>query len=233
MDFNTLLFRLGLDSNDFINKLNEPIKTDSGFIYEIEQRKDIRICPDCGCNNAVINDYDYVEINCSETNHITDTVRIKKVRFKCKDCNKSFTPKLKGIHPYSKMSSQTREMIVRDFSYKITFSDIAKRYGLTTARVLQIFDEIITYVPRKLMPPVLCIDEIRFQEELDQKYCCVLYDFNNRDTVDIIRNRQLPYLDEYFSQIPQKERMRVKYFISDMYDGYRTVHRKYFPNIIL
>ena len=86
------------------------------------------------------------------------------------------------------MSSQTREMIVRDFSYKITFSDIAKRYGLTTARVLQIFDEIITYVPRKLMPPVLCIDEIRFQEELDQKYCCVLYDFNNRDTVDIIRN---------------------------------------------
>ena len=232
MDFNTLLFRLGLDSNDFINKLNEPIKTDSGFIYEIEQRKDIRICPDCGCNNAVINDYDYVEINCSETNHITDTVRIKKVRFKCKDCNKSFTPKLKGINPYSKMSSQTREMIVRDFSYKITFSDIAKRYGLTTARVLQIFDEIITYVPRKLKPPVLCIDEIRFQEELDQKYCCVLYDFNNRDTVDIIRNRQLPYLDKYFSQIPQKERRRVKYFISDMYDGYRTVHRKYFPQAI-
>lgn len=118
MDFNTLLFRLGLDSNDFINKLNEPIKTDSGFIYEIEQRKDIRICPKCNCNNAVIKDYDYVEINCSETNHITDTVRIKKVRFKCKGCKITFTPDIKGIKPYSKISSQTRDLIVRTFLKK-------------------------------------------------------------------------------------------------------------------
>lgn len=232
MDFNTLLFRLGLDSNDFINKLNEPIKTDSGFIYEIEQRKDIRICPKCNCNNAVIKDYDYVEINCSETNHITDTVRIKKVRFKCKGCKITFTPDIKGIKPYSKISSQTRDLIVKDFSQKITFTDIAKRYGLSITRVLQIFDAVITFVPRRLMPSVLCIDEIRFQEELDQKYCCVLYDFNKREIVDIIKNRQLPYLDEYFSNISEKERKRVKYYVSDMYDAYRTVHRRYFPHAI-
>lgn len=232
MDFNTLLLRLGIDSACFENRLNDPIKTEKGFIYEVEQRKDIRICPKCGKENATINDYDYVEINCSETSHITDTLRIKKVRFMCKNCNSTFTPVINGIDPYTKVSNQTREMIVKDFFSKMTFSDIAKRYSLTTARVLQIFDEEIKLVPRRPMPRVLCIDEIKFSEEHNQKYCCVLYDFDKKEIVDIIRNRQLPYLEEYFSNIPEKERKNVKYFISDMYDAYHTVQKRYFPHAI-
>ena len=232
MDFNTLLLRLGIDSTCFKNLLNEPIKTETGFIYEVEQRTDIRICPYCGKHNVIINDYDTVEINCSETNQITDTLRIKKVRFKCKDCDTTFTPVINGIEPYTKISSQTRKMIVNDFTSKFTFSEIANRYGITTARVLQIFDEEITFVPRRKMPRVLCIDEIKFAEEYNQKYCCVLYDFDKKEIVDIIRNRQLPYLDEYFSNISEKERSNVKYFISDMYDGYRTIQKRYFSQAV-
>lgn len=37
MDFNTLLLRLGLDPTNFVNRLNEPIKTSTGFIYEVDQ----------------------------------------------------------------------------------------------------------------------------------------------------------------------------------------------------
>ena len=232
MDFNTLLLRLGIDSTCFKNLLNEPIKTETGFIYEVEQRTDIRICPYCGKHNVIINDYDTVEINCSETNQITDTLRIKKVRFKCKDCDTTFTPVINGIEPYTKISSQTRKMIVKDFTSKLTFSEIAKRYGISVARVLQIFDEEIKFVPRREMPRVLCIDEIKFAEEYNQKYCCVLYDFDKKEIVDIIRNRQLPYLDEYFSNISEKERSNVKYFISDMYDGYRTIQKRYFSQAV-
>ena len=32
MDFNTLLYRLGIDPSSFINRENEPIKTESGFM---------------------------------------------------------------------------------------------------------------------------------------------------------------------------------------------------------
>lgn len=232
MDFNTLLLRLGIDSTCFKNCLNEPIKTETGFIYEVEQRTDIRICPECGKDNVIINDHDIVEINCSETDQITDILRIKKVRFKCKDCKITFTPTINGIEPYAKISSQTRKMIVKNFTSKLTFSEIAKRYGISVARVLQIFDEEIKFVPRREMPRVLCIDEIKFAEEYNQKYCCVLYDFDKKEIVDIIRNRQLPYLDEYFSNIPEKERRNVKYFISDMYDGYRTIQKRYFSQAV-
>lgn len=232
MNFNTILFRLGLDPNDFINEDDEPIKTKEGFIYEVKQRTDLRCCPCCKGNNVIINDYNYVEINCSETDHIKDTLRIKKVRFKCKNCNKTFTPSLRGIERYSKISNQTFEMIVKDFYKLISFSSIAFKYGITRQRVLQIFDKVINFVPRKTMPFVLCVDEIKFNEEYDQKYACVLYDHDRKEIVDIIKNRQLGYLYEYFDKIPEKERKNTKYFVSDMYDGYKTVHKKYFYSAI-
>ena len=94
------------------------------------------------------------------------------------------------------------------------------------------FDEKVKYVPRRKMPHVLCIDEIKFSEELDQKYCCVLYDFENKEIVDIIKNRQMPFLREYFSNIPIKERENTKVFISDMYDAYASVCTSYFPKAI-
>ena len=232
MNFNTILYRLGMDPSNFINEDNEPIKIPDGFIYELRQRTDIRVCPYCGCIKASINDYDTVEINCSETDQIKDIVRIKKVRFKCKGCNKTYTPTITGIDRYSKTSNQTIDMIVKDFTKTITFKDIGIRYGFTTARVLQMFDEKIKYVPRKTMPFVLCIDEIKFDEEYDQKFCCVLYDHNRKEIVDIIKNRKLAYLEEYFSSIPEKERNNTKYFISDMYDGYKTICHKYFRKAI-
>jgi len=232
MNFNTILYRFGLDPDCFVNEENEPIKTTNGFIYEVRQRTDVRKCPKCGSSNSFINDFRYSLINCSETDHFKDVLRIKKVRFKCKDCGKTYTPEINGIESYSKTSQQTISLIVKDFTKTITFKDIGMRYGLSTARIVQIFDEKVPFVPRKTMPSVLCIDEIKFNEEINQKYCCVLYDFDNRNIVDIVKNRQLAYLDEYFTGIKESERNAVKYFVSDMYDGYRTVKKRYFPGAL-
>jgi transposase len=232
MDFNTFLLRLGIDSENFENKAYEPVKTPEGFIYEVQQRKDIRTCPYCHNDHCEINGYYYTEVNCSETDQIKDILRIRKVRFRCKDCGKTFSPEIRGIERYSKTSSQTINMIVQDFRKLLTFAQIAEKYDLTRSRIIQIFDEKITFVPRRKMPMVLCIDEIRFKGELNQNYCCVLYDFEKRNIVDIIKNRQLPYLDEYLTSIPLKERENVRFFVSDMYDGYRTVRSRYFKKAI-
>ena len=232
MDFNTFLIRLGIDSESFVNKAFEPIRTNEGFIYEVEQRKDERTCPYCHSEHTIIKDHYFAEINCSETDQIKDILRIRKVRFKCKNCGKTFSPEIRGIERYSKTSAQTVEMITYDFKKLLTFAQIAEKYGITKSRVLQIFDEKVTFVPRRKMPMVLCVDEIRFKGEINQNYCCVLYDFEKRNIVDIIKNRQLPYLEEYFTSIPLKERENVRYFISDMYDGYRTVRNRYFKKAI-
>lgn len=97
---------------------------------------------------------------------------------------------------------------------------------------MQIFDEKIKFVPRRPLPEVLCIDEIKFQTDVDRKYVCILYDFHRREIVDVIISRQMPYLREYFSNINILERNKVKIVISDMYDGYSTIVSHYFKSAI-
>ena len=45
MDFNIFLNRFGISSENFVNKENEPIPFSEGYIYEVEQRRDIHVCP--------------------------------------------------------------------------------------------------------------------------------------------------------------------------------------------
>jgi hypothetical protein len=62
MDYNSMLLRLGLDPSNFVNRFNEPIKTDTGFIYEVEQKKDKLPCPFCPSNNVYIKGYSPLSI---------------------------------------------------------------------------------------------------------------------------------------------------------------------------
>lgn len=232
MNFNTLLFRFGLDPNNFINRLNEPIKTKDGFIYEVEQKNNARFCPYCRHDKLYIKGYFWTEKNCNSNDFIEDTLRIKRVRLKCTKCEKTFTPKLHGIEPYARLSGQTRKLIQNEFTGSLTFSAIGRKYGLSTARVLQLFDDFAKFVPRRPLPEVLCIDEIRFSKNKDHAYVCILYDFHNKEIVDVIRNRRMAYLREYFNDINPIERSKVKIVISDMYDAYSTIARVYFKNAI-
>ncbi len=232
MNFNTILNRMGINPDNFINADNKEIRTSNGFIYQVIQRTDRRECPYCNSTHVVINDYDFVEINCSCSEYLEEVLRIKKVRFKCRNCNRTFTPPIEGIERYSKISAQVMNSIISDFSKNYTFTQIAERYGLTVARVVQIFDDHFSFVPRRPLPRVLCIDEIRFHDGQGHKYCCVLYDHDKKEIVDIVQSRQTAYLDEYFKAIPFKERSNVQYFISDMYDGYAHIHSRFFPNAI-
>ena len=232
MDYNSLLLRLGLDPSNFVNKANEPIKTKKGFIYEVDQTHAKVPCPFCKSERIYVKGYFTSEINCSETNQITDTLRVRKIRFKCRECDKTFTPGLNGIEPYAKTSNQTLNLIYNEFTNKITFSDIAKRYGLSTNRIMQIFDDKIKHVPRRSLPEVLCIDEIKFETDVDRKYACILYDFKKREIVDIIISRQMPYLREYFNSLSILELNKVKVVISDMYDGYASIAHRYFKNAV-
>ena len=141
MDFNTLLSRLGISPDNFINKDNEPISFENGFIYDVEQTKENRTCPYCHENASVVIGYYVTETNCSESENLKDILRIKHTRFRCKKCGKTYSPEIKGIERYSKISKQVEQFIINDFTKPLTFADIANRYGLTKQRIIQIFDE--------------------------------------------------------------------------------------------
>ena len=229
MDFNTFFIRFGFDSSNFVNKPPKIIETNDGYIYEVEEEYKQRICPFCNHQHLQIHDYKWIKINLSSTKGIKETLRIKRIRYKCPQCYKTRTFKLEGIERNKSISEFVKTAIQNEFYEIQSFSTIADRYDVSLNQVINIFDEYTKKMPRRPLPEYLCIDEKHFEGDTDGKYAVIISDFFTGDVIDVLENRQMPYLDEYFKNISFKERSNVKVFISDMYDGYSTIKNRYFP----
>lgn len=232
MYLNTFLYLFGLDPDNFINEVVEPVETDDGKItYNLRQRIDQRMCPRCGKSNAIIKDYNWTETSLTTNGGKPTYIRIKKVRFICKECRNTFTPKIRGIDRYSKISNQVENLIIKEFYKQKSFSIIANDYQLSNSQVMKLFDKSFPNILRDSIPKTLCIDEIGFKTD-EGSYAAIIYDHDRKCVCDVIKSRQLDYLRSYFNHCSFKERNEVKYFISDLYEGYATIKEEYFHNAI-
>ena len=232
MYLNTFLYMFGLDPDNFVNELVEPFESDDGaIIYNLRQRTDIGICKACQVFDAEINNYSWTETNFTTNEGRPVILRIKKVRFKCKICGKTFTPKLIGIDRYAKIGKQVKTLIINEFYKQKSFSIIANDYRISQMQVIRIFDEAFHFIKKGVLPVALCIDEIGFKSE-DGNYAAILYDHDKRRVIDVIRNRQKEYLKDYFYHCYPDERRRVRYFISDLYEGYSFIKDYFFKDAI-
>lgn len=229
MDFNTLLTRFGFNSLNFVNKPIEPIPLGDGFIYEVEEDYRIRLCPFCNNDLLHIHSYKWIEIKLSSTIGRKEYLRIKRIRYKCPKCGKTHTFPLEGVERHKTISNFVETAIKQEFYEIQSFTTIAKRYDVTPMQIIRIFDDYTRHVPRRPLPEYMCIDEKHFEGDTDGKYVVVISDFFTGEVIDVLENRQMPYLDRYFSNISFYERNNVKVFITDMYDGYFAIKKKYFP----
>jgi transposase len=235
MDSNAFLTRFGFDPEEFEAGSEGPIRSDDGFVYEAtELRREDAECPFCRSIAYVeVHGHYLCTVRCNGSGAATDSLRLRRIVYRCRRCGRTFTLDLKGIAARRQMSSMERNEMVADFSSHATFSEIGERHRCSAMRCIQLFDEAFPAVRRLGMPRVLCIDEIHFSSQFDQKYCCVLLDFETGRIVDVVRSRQKAYLEEYFDAIPYGERARVKWLVSDMYDEYDSVRRLFLPNATL
>ena len=229
MDFNTTLIRFGFDSSNFVNKPVNIIESGDGLIYEVEEDYKKQVCPYCNHQFMFVHGYKWINIKLSTTIGVKENLRIKRMRYMCPNCHKTHTFSLKGIERNKTISDFVLTAIKQEFYEIQSFTTIANRYDTSLNQIINVFDEYTNIMPRRPLPEYLCIDEKRFEGDSDGKYCVVLSNFFTGEVIDVLPNRQMPYLDEYFSSISFIERSNVKVFISDMYEGYSTVKNKYFP----
>ena len=234
MNSNIFLKLFGLNPDDFEFTYDGPIDCDDGYIVDLTQliKTSQRVCPRCGSSKCYSQGKyfsNYIDFAPDGKNYYFN---ITRKRLKCEACGKTFTPTLKGILPYTMLTKNLEDKLIADLRTKKTFSEIAEKYHLTISYVIKFFDETFPIIPGGSMPEILCIDEFYFSRKAEFKYCCCLVDFRKKELIDIIESRQKPYLEMYFDKVSFKERNEVKYFVSDMYDGYEYIRHKYFPNSI-
>lgn len=109
-----------------------------------------------------------------------------------------------------------------------SYSSVAREFDVSTTTVIRYFNTI-QYNKSKELPEALGIDEFKSNTG-GEKFNCILTDLTNGKVVDILRTRYQHDLVDYFKQYGKEERVKVKFFVSDMYTTYAEIAKTYFPN---
>ena len=108
---------------------------------------------------------------------------------------------------------------------------IAKRYNISIASVQRIMDSCYSdfKVNREYLPEAICIDEFKSVKNIDGSISFVFADYHSKNIIDIVEDRRLHSLTEYFSRFSLEARNNVKYICMDIYTPYISLANSIFP----
>ena len=159
-------------------------------------------------------------------------LRLKKQRYLCKHCGKTFTLRDNVTDYGCFISKNTKWKIANDLRNKISEKDIAKNNNVSPNTVERVMDSY--YDTQKLyknyLPMVLSFDEFKSVKSADGAMSFHMCNGETGQPIDIIEDRRLLSLLKYFSYYSFKARNSVKFIIIDMYSPYVYLIQKMFPN---
>lgn len=226
-----ILTLLGLDSSVF-NIDEYLIENENELLIYSSLKEKTRKCPNCNSLNCVINGNDTICLKYNILPYIEKPLKllIKKKRYLCLDCKKTYTEKTPIAQDKHTIPTGIFMIIYERTKEIRSFSSIAKELKVSITQVIRIFDKVVK-VGRSALSTSICIDEKHFKNNLGS-YACIISNPVNGKILDVLPTRTKDYLFYYFSKISIIERNTVKYFISDMFLGYKYIKNKFFPNAI-
>lgn len=233
MDSTLFLSMFGLEPSQFEDGIAGPEETESGWSMAVTQGPGDRKCPSCGkSSSVVIKDRIVRKLRHTMPNGRPGVILVRRPRLFCRACGKSFYPALAGTAPRRSMTAMELESLKGDLASMTTFAEAARRHGISEPMAIRLFDELFPKVPGRPLPTVMCIDEVLFVDRAEGKYPTVLYDWEAREVIDLVRSRQKAWLEDWFARKPRSELDNVRWFVSDMYDEYARVRRRFFPKAV-
>lgn len=190
----------------------------------------IAICPDCGSVSVRVKDYYTRTIKYIEMFGYPSLIRFKQKRVVCNDCKKTFNIGSPIVKKGCSISNPTRLKIIQEAKNKQSFKDIAIRCNISQTSTINTFSNSVS-ISRNELTEIICIDEFKANTEFG-KYAFIMADPLTSKIIDVLPSRTQEYIYHYFNQIEPKERFKVKYLVSDMYESFRTVKRELFTDAI-
>lgn len=211
-------------ANIFVDKIEN--NSSSIQIYLSTQAKE-QACPCCGQTTKYTHDYRTQKIRDIPFQGKETFLLLRKRRYVCKPCGKRFFEKYDFLPRYRHFTGRVYTSVINALREKISFKDIGKRFGISSASVFRIFEYVAVTTPTSL-PVVLGIDEFKGNTN-GEKFQVILTNVKDRKVIDILPNRNKSDLITYFRRFSLEERKKVRVFVMDMWENYRSI-AWLFPN---
>lgn len=200
---------------------------DSFVKIDLETKPNPCICPCCGKTTSKIHDYRRQKIKDFPLMDKKVFLMLRKRRYAC-SCGKKFYEQYQFLPRYHRMTSRLVGYIIKELSNTMPVSLIAEKANVSPATVNRIFDHVQYSKPRTL-PKVLAIDEFKGNAG-GEKYQCILVDPKKKCVLDILPDRKQAHLIDYIKSYSRHDRLKVQFFICDMWNQYADLARLFFPN---
>lgn len=226
MDYNPFNSELKDERLEFVK--SEEIG-DNVFIYFRLKPLLLLKCPVCFSDNVVRNGTKKRQIKGNLFNGKKTFNIVVYTRYKCNNCSKMFMDKVKDCEKKDQITNSTKLNVLKYLKTDMTFKTISNILGISDFSVIEIFKRYIKCPPVPF-GEVLCVDEFKNLKQSDGKFAFLMYNPLAHIVNDVLPERTLVVLNEYFYKYDYFALAKVKYFISDMYETYRTIKKTFFPN---
>lgn len=197
-------------------------------LIDIEMPVSQHICPACGLSTSYIHDYRYQLIKDIPAFGVPVILNYRRRRYRCPHCGKCFSEHHPFVPKYHRMTSRLVAHIIELLHSEYSFTSVAKAVDLSVSTVIRVFDTI--HIPKsQKLPHVFAIDEFKGNTG-NQKYQAIITDPSSHRVLDILSDRSQSSLINYLRQWTPKQRKRVRYFVSDMWQQYTDIACAFFKN---
>lgn len=202
-------------------------ENENQIIIPVSTKKKEHICPCCGMPTSYVHDYRIQYVKDIPFRHKIIVLKLRKRRYVCNNCGKRFFEHYDFLPKYYHSSNRLFANILYELQDKLSFKTIAKNNFVSTNTVSRAL-KLVHFTDKPELPEVLGIDEFKGNCN-SEKYQVQLTDIANQKTLDILFCRKKAFLHSYFNRYSLQERQKVKYFVIDMWNDYKSLS-VLFPN---
>lgn len=212
-------------SFEIINNVNTKV-------FHAKLTYSLDICPHCQANNIIKWGYKVSCIKILKIAEYNAILKLHKQRFKCKNCQKTFTAETNFVNKNCSISNDVKTAVTIKLKKNISEKDIAQELNISPNTVNRIINSFFKkHLPNtKYLPKVLCFDEFKATKDCEGSMAFIYCNQKTGEIIDILPDRRLNYLKEYFSQFPLEVRKNVKHIVIDIYKPYMMLIKELFPN---
>lgn len=213
-----------LDLEDVI--LTKTVHADKYVKFFLDTKPRPHICPVCGNSTAKIHDYRWQTIKDLPFQLKNCYLVLHKRRYVC-SCGKKFYESYEFLPRYLHRTKRLTWKIADLLHETVSLKSVAKASNVSVTTVCRILDSIHYSCPP--LKEAVSIDEFKGNARTG-KYQCILVNPEDHSIMDILPDRTQSHLASYFREIDRAQRLRVKYFVCDMWQPYVDLAHTFFPN---
>ncbi len=159
-------------------------------------------------------------------------LRLRKQRYFCKHCNSTFTLNTDIVNKYCFISNNTKLAIALNAKDKISEKDIAKMHNVSHSTVNRVVNSFYDYYKPNYnyLPKHLGFDEFKSVKSATGAMSFIFCDSDTGQIIDILEDRRLHVLKDYFLRYSKAARNAVKTIVIDIYSPYISLIKSVFPN---